>query len=121
MLDSLKSTLSAETVASFFTRNGKKPEQDELTIDDEVICLETEVRRPREEKKWVSLDDMLLDYNAPTTPGSSQLVSSSTGVAQLGKLDFLGPANLPMDADTAAGDDEDLPRMAIGHPIYATE
>lgn len=122
MLDSLGSTLSPETVASFFTRNGKKPEQDELTIDEAVICLETEVGRPREEKKRVSLDDMLLDYSAPTTPGPGQLTgSSSIGIPQLGKLDFSGPANLPMDADTGAGDEEDLSRKTVGHPMYATE
>jgi phosphatidylserine decarboxylase len=32
MLDSLGSTLSAETVNSFFTCNGKKPVEDELTV-----------------------------------------------------------------------------------------
>ncbi|KAF7974470.1 hypothetical protein HWV62_12116 [Athelia sp. TMB] len=37
MLDSLGSTLSAETISSFFTRNGKRPTEDELTIDEAVV------------------------------------------------------------------------------------
>jgi hypothetical protein len=32
MFDSLRSTLSTETVNSFFTHNGKKPVEDELTV-----------------------------------------------------------------------------------------
>jgi phosphatidylserine decarboxylase len=32
MLDSIGSTLSTETVNSFFTRNNKKPHEDELTM-----------------------------------------------------------------------------------------
>ena len=38
MLDSLGSTLSPETVNSFFTRNGKKPVEDELTVDGPIRC-----------------------------------------------------------------------------------
>jgi phosphatidylserine decarboxylase len=45
MLDSLGSTLSAETVNSF-TRNGKQPVEDELTVDEAIRCLEMQVGRP---------------------------------------------------------------------------
>ncbi|GAA5917775.1 hypothetical protein JCM6882_003586 [Rhodosporidiobolus microsporus] len=50
MLDSLGSTLCKDTIASFFTRFGKTTE-DELTIEEVVICLEDEVKKPREEKR----------------------------------------------------------------------
>jgi phosphatidylserine decarboxylase len=45
MLDSLGSTLSAETVNSF-TRNGKQPVEDKLTVDEAIRCLEMQVGRP---------------------------------------------------------------------------
>ena len=46
MLDSLGSTLSASTVDSFFTRFGKDPQRDDLTTEEAIRCLETEVLRP---------------------------------------------------------------------------
>ncbi|KAF7971904.1 hypothetical protein HWV62_19467 [Athelia sp. TMB] len=122
MLDSLGSTLSAETVSSFFTRNGKRPTEDELTIDEAVVCLETEIGRPREEKKRISPDDVLLDYSAPATPGPGFSRSMSTMQApQLAKLDFSGPGIPPMEEDTGADEDEDISRQTAGHPMYATE
>ncbi|GAA5826014.1 hypothetical protein JCM11251_000092 [Rhodosporidiobolus azoricus] len=52
MLDSLGSTLCKDTIASFFTRFGKTTE-DELTIEEVVICLEDEVKKPKEQKRAV--------------------------------------------------------------------
>ena len=52
ILDSLGSTLSAENVNSF-TRNGKKPVKDELTVNKAIQCLETQVGWPPNEKKRV--------------------------------------------------------------------
>jgi phosphatidylserine decarboxylase len=52
MLDSLGSTLSKETISTFFTRFGKTTDQ-ELTTDEVVLCLEQEVSKPREEKRRV--------------------------------------------------------------------
>jgi hypothetical protein len=80
MLDSLGSTLSAETINFFFTRNGKKPQEDELTFFETIQCLETEVGRPTNEKKR----DNLLDYSSPPTPN----MASSQSPPQLGTLDF---------------------------------
>jgi len=40
MLDSLGSTLTRSTVASFFTRYGKKPHEDELSMEQAIMCLE---------------------------------------------------------------------------------
>jgi phosphatidylserine decarboxylase len=45
ILNSLGSILPAETVNSF-TRNGKKPVEDELTVDEAFRCLEMPVWRP---------------------------------------------------------------------------
>jgi phosphatidylserine decarboxylase len=45
LLDSLGSTLAHETVESFFTRYGKTWEDDELTTDELVLCLEEELRK----------------------------------------------------------------------------
>jgi len=59
MLDSLSSALYAETINSFFTRREKKPQEDELTIDETVRCLETEVGRPAHEKTRINIGDML--------------------------------------------------------------
>jgi phosphatidylserine decarboxylase len=42
MLDSLGSTLSTETVNSF-VRHGKKPVEDELTVDEAIQFLEMHV------------------------------------------------------------------------------
>ncbi|KZP19931.1 hypothetical protein FIBSPDRAFT_932533 [Athelia psychrophila] len=122
MLDSLGSTLSAETISSFFTRNGKKAPEDELTMDEAVLCLETEVGRPREEKKRISPDEVQLDYSVPTTPGPGMGTGiPSMQVPQLAKLDFSGPASEPMDAETSAGEGEDSSRKTVGHTMYATE
>ena len=53
MLDSLGSTLSMETIDSFFTRWGKDPRSDELTFPEAIQCLETEICRPNSEKKRI--------------------------------------------------------------------
>ena len=38
MLDSLGSTLSAQTLDGFFARFGKNPDSEELTFDEAVQC-----------------------------------------------------------------------------------
>ncbi|GAA6012986.1 hypothetical protein JCM11491_000929 [Sporobolomyces phaffii] len=50
LLDSLGSTLAHETVESFFTRYGKTWEEDELTTDELVLCLEEELRKHKGNK-----------------------------------------------------------------------
>lgn len=52
------STLSKETISSFFTRFGKTDEQ-ELDADEVVICLEQELRKPLDEKRQTTLDSGL--------------------------------------------------------------
>jgi phosphatidylserine decarboxylase len=118
MLDSLGSTLSAETVNSFFTRNGKKPQEDELTVAEIIQCLETEVGRPTNEKKRIYPDDNLLDYSCPPTPTMARSLSSQSP-PQLGKLDFSGPPMHLQDAESSPVDDGG--RKVGPPPVYPTE
>jgi phosphatidylserine decarboxylase len=57
MLDSLGSTLSMETIDSFYTRWNKNPRTDELTFPEAIQCLETEIFRPNSEKKRINPSD----------------------------------------------------------------
>ena len=45
MLDSLESTLTRFTIPSFFTRYGKNPHKNEISIEA-VMCLEAKLGRP---------------------------------------------------------------------------
>jgi phosphatidylserine decarboxylase len=118
MLDSLGSTLSAETINSFFTRNGKKPQEDELTFSETIQCLETEVGRPTNEKKRIYPDDNLLDYSTPPTPNIARSLSSQSP-PQLGRLDFSGPPMHTQDAESSPVDDSG--RKVGPPPAYPTE
>ncbi|ANB14282.1 phosphatidylserine decarboxylase 2 [Sugiyamaella lignohabitans] len=51
MLDSLGSTLSAQTRANFFERFGKNVETDELTIDEIIMCLEDQIVKDAEDQR----------------------------------------------------------------------
>ena len=115
MLDSLRSTLSSETVNSF-TPNGKKAVEDELTVGEAIRCLEMQVGRPPNEKKRVvSVEEgaSLLDLSTPGTPGGSGVgmgmgMSRSLSIQtppQLGKLDFSGPPmHLLQDLEVSSDD-----------------
>jgi phosphatidylserine decarboxylase len=50
LLDSLGSTLAPETVQSFFSRYDKDWDDDELTTDELVLCLEEELRKHKGNK-----------------------------------------------------------------------
>ena len=106
MLDSLGSTLSTETVDSFFTRWDKNPRTDELTFPEAIQCLETEICRPNSEKKRIerSVSDNEgsgRERELGTESGTDASVSHTPNLHTLGthtpplKLDFLtfsGPA-----------------------------
>jgi len=68
MLDSLGSTLSKETISSFFTRFNKS-ENEELSMDEVVLCLEAEVTKPKEEKRLVHDSSASANDSTPGTPG----------------------------------------------------
>ncbi|KWU41255.1 hypothetical protein RHOSPDRAFT_23357 [Rhodotorula sp. JG-1b] len=68
MLDSLGSTLCKDTIESFFTRFNKTPD-DELTLDEVVLCLEDEVRKPTEQKRHIIEDSANSGTDTPLGPG----------------------------------------------------
>lgn len=90
MLDSLGSTLSKDTISSFFSRFGKTPDM-ELTSDEVVICLEQELRRPFSEKRSVdeTLDSGLvtpkLDTASTTEFNESSDLSTNMETIQIGE------------------------------------
>ena len=91
MLDSLGSTLTRTTVSSFFTRYGKDPRRDELTVDEAVAYLEEELWRPDSEKKRLDADDGMPDTSVSATP----ILSTAGARGQelrldLADLDFSG-------------------------------
>lgn len=51
MLDSLGSTLTTETIQTFFTSRDKSYENDELSIEEAIVALEAEVNKPAIEKR----------------------------------------------------------------------
>ncbi|KAJ6518017.1 phosphatidylserine decarboxylase-domain-containing protein [Mycena vitilis] len=102
MLDSLGSTLTGSTIDSFFTRFGKNPQCDDLTVEEAIRCLETELLRPSNERRRVDEDSS----GAGTGTGAAASISHSpaaggaSGELQLGELDFAGPA---LDVDFMSG------------------
>lgn len=109
MLDSLNSTLTRSTIATFFTRFGKEPKHDELTLDQAVMCLETELGRPESEKRRIGEDEgegegesgagtpMMISAGGSGSGSSGGGVGGSGrgGALELEKLDFSGPAVHP--------------------------
>ena len=88
MLDSLGSTLTKSTIVSFFTRFGKNPEEEEISIDQAVQCLEKELGRPDSEKKLIDVDESQ-DTSVSATP--LLLASGPKGERiDLDSLDFSG-------------------------------
>jgi phosphatidylserine decarboxylase len=93
MLDSLGSTLTPQTIEGFFARFGKSVDNDELTMDELVQCMEREVTKSKSEKAKVHHDDSLLK-------SGSQTPAMAPGPAGHG-LDESGPQAIssPVDAD----------------------
>jgi phosphatidylserine decarboxylase len=91
MLDSLNSTLTRSTIAGFFTRFGKDQRHDELTFDEAVQCLETELGRPQSEKRRIAEDE---GEGEGEGVGAPMVISRGGGVGAGGELlglDFSGP------------------------------
>ena len=104
MLDSLGSTLSHDTINSFWTRFNKRPQEESLTADEAIRCLETELCRPASEKKRVDLDDSNLDTSTPVTPAFlGGMEQQQKGALNLDTLDFSGvSAGQALHPDDAA-------------------
>jgi phosphatidylserine decarboxylase len=94
MLDSIGSTLTHSTIASFFERSGKDPKNGELTMEEAIVCLETELGRPRSEKKRLDVDD---DTSVTATPVLGAVDSRGNDV-KLEELDFTGPGKVERQA-----------------------
>ena len=108
MLDSLGSTLSSQTVNSFFTRFGSDPFEGSITIPQAVQCLESEICRPPSERKEVTSSPNEAD-TAPTTPRGVKMETPP----QLDKIDFSGPSNGCPDEDgKGVGPEQPTPQSA---------
>lgn len=110
MLDSLGSTLSTETVDSFFTRWGKNPRTDELTFPETIRCLETEICRPNSEKKRIDPSENEgrdrdlgsgMDTSSSHTP-NLHMPGTHTPPLGLDSLSFSGPALHIADASPSS-------------------
>lgn len=120
MLDSLGSTLTRSTVNSFFTRHGKKPHEDDLTVAEAIQCLETELGRPDSEKKRLDADDSLPDTSVSATP----IMMAADGKGQelaLDQLDFSGPPLHGGVGHSETGQQASKPAAPAGHPTEPAE
>lgn len=113
MLDSLGSTLTSNTIASFFTRSNKDPQTGELTIEEAIQCLETELGRPRSEKKRIDQD------GEGTSVVATPILMASDGMGNLVKLeelDFPGPGRVGRHP-AEGGDKIPAPENAATKPL----
>ncbi|KAI0094146.1 hypothetical protein BDY19DRAFT_880954 [Irpex rosettiformis] len=90
MLDSLGSTLSRQTNDSFFSRVNKSIENTP-TMNEAIMCLESELCRPTSEKKRINSDESTVDTSAPVTPFAPAGAEYQQSL-NLSDLDFSGPA-----------------------------
>ncbi|KAG9044209.1 hypothetical protein FS837_008623 [Tulasnella sp. UAMH 9824] len=95
MLDSLGSTLSKETIDSFFTRFNVSPREGDLSFEQVIICLEEAVHKPMEQRKRVTTDQQVPDTGVPTPMLSDSPKEDANRSTGLGPLDFSGPAARP--------------------------
>lgn len=79
MLDSLGSSLSKETILSFFTRFNKA-EHEELSADEVILCLEEELKKDEGEKRTVPINTVGGGNGGMDTPG---LASTALGFSGL--------------------------------------
>lgn len=122
MLDSLGSTLSKDTVDSFFTRFDKRPREDALTMNEAIQCLETELCRPRSEKKLIDPDESVLDTSAPVTPAAIPGNGFEHQLSlNLDKLDFSGPPFNQIGMPKEGSSDPDLLQKPAAPPAFSTE
>ncbi|GAA5949251.1 hypothetical protein JCM3765_003344 [Sporobolomyces pararoseus] len=95
LLDSLGSTLAPETVQSFFSRYDKKWDEDELTTDELVLCLEEELRKHKSNKPAGESPE-----SGVNTPGLAEGLKGAFGVE--------GFVNKDVVEDPAEYDQSDL-------------
>lgn len=119
MLDSLGSTLSTQTIDSFFLRYGKRPAEDELTVPESIMCLENELCRPKCERKRLDTEDSFADSGSSPTPGD-EADGRGPGKFFLEGLDFCGPPLSVMLADESPMENPTYMHPGLPGP-YLTE
>lgn len=83
MLDSLGSTLSNQTLHSWWESVGKKPDEDELSFEESIAALEREIQKPWSEKRYVSSSSGGFESGIQT-PGEPANSSNSSGLDLVG-------------------------------------
>lgn len=113
MLDSLGSTLSAHTIGSWFGHFNKKPDEQELSIDECIYSLEWEIKKPWSEKRYVAEAPLDLPYtpagSGTQTPATSDVASGSIA------MDYSGPAA------PSAGHEKELADKKVPVPMTVVE
>lgn len=118
MLDSLGSTLSGSTIDNFFTRHGKKPKEDELTVNEAIQCLEEELCRPASEKKRLDQEDSAApDTSTPATP--NVFADEPAVHLELEKIDFSGPHVHPTSVQPSSLSNDQKRKESV--PVHPTE
>ncbi|KAG9314770.1 hypothetical protein JVU11DRAFT_3853 [Chiua virens] len=121
MLDSLGSTLSTQTIDSFFLRFGKRPAEDELTISEAIMCLENELCRPRSERRRLNTDDSFADSGSSPTP-DDETDSRPPSKSFLEGLDFGGPPlSLMLNDESPTENSYMLPSAPEGYPTEQSQ
>nr|VWP00637.1 Calcium dependent mitochondrial carrier protein [Ganoderma boninense] len=114
MLDSLGSTLSRSTVETFWTRFNKHSDEEPLTVNEAIQCLETELCRPASEKKRINFEENMMDTSAPVTPAITSGLEAQQSL-NFDKLDFSGHHPPPARERESSGELPGAP------PVYTTE
>ncbi|BGP26769.1 phosphatidylserine decarboxylase [Rhodotorula toruloides] len=117
MLDSLGSTLTKETLETFFTRFGKTLD-DELSMEEIVMCLEDEVKKPNEERRHVSESN---DTGASTPAGPGAGFASGFAQPEHYQPDELKQTDLSSDMKTIPCGTEIVTDTEEGKVITARE
>lgn len=113
MLDSLGSTLTRTTINSFFTRYGKDPQTEEIDVDQAILALEAELKKPDAEKRRI-------DNPAEADADDSMAATPVLGVEQelnLDQLNFAGPSRLVNNQDDTDGARPDAPSPYTTAPV----
>ena len=116
ILNSLISTLTRFTIASFLTRYGKSPHEDEISTEQAVMYLEAELGRLDSEKKRLDTDNAMHHLSVSATPVAFVARRRGEEVPlDLDKLDFSGPVHLGLE--TSHEQKHTLPAPYVTQPM----
>ncbi|KAJ7430644.1 hypothetical protein B0H11DRAFT_1942742 [Mycena galericulata] len=85
----------ASTVDSFFTRFWKDPQRDDLTVEETIRYLETEVLRSESERRRVDEEDSGSAGVGTSISPSPVPETATPGELRLVEMDFVGPSLHP--------------------------